>query len=327
MSNQTRLERNFIAKLDDPRTHFAMAVGHGAHEEGNARVPKNMYVIFMTRAGYWGSVPNSSCPIFTRTFSNRNSIIKFLKGQTTNLPSLVTTKGWDWKNHIYPPNAVMQNFSLEMKQDNIHNNKGSDIRNIFTKFRSMTGVHINKGNRWGYGTTKYIGEIMNHVSTSVPDGHMVVLFINGCRSTRNVTTKMTQKLSEVVPTPSTLKRYGYYGTYTTRIHTPQIYKVPMTNISIRARNLNQIASGYMRKRNSSRVNGPPLKITRGASPRKRTVNNTNKGVSSSNAMNTNNRVVRRVVRRAIRPVTQKKRKTPALIKSFTDILRGGIRKK
>ena len=42
-------------------------------------------------------------------------------------------------------------------------------------------------------------------------------------------------------------------------------------------------------------------------------------------MNTNNR--RRVVRRAIRPVTQKKRKTPALIKSFTDILRGGIRKK
>lgn len=323
MSNRTRLERNFISKLDDPRTHFAMAIGHGLHEEGKARVPKNMYVIFMTRAGYLGSVVNASCPIFTRTFSNRNSIIKFLKGQTRNLPSVVTTKGWDWKKHIYPPNAEMQNFSLEMKHDDIPN-KGPDIRNIFTKFNSMTGVHINKANRWGYGTTKYIGEIMNHLSTSVPDGDMVVLFINGCRSTANLTEVMKLKTGEIVPTPAMFKRLGYRGRYTTRIHTPQNYKVPMTNIGVRARNLNQIASGYMRKRSLARENGPPLKMTRGMSPRKRTVNNTN---NRTNVVNMNINRNQRPIRKAIRPVTQKKRKTPALIKSFTDILRGGIRKK
>jgi hypothetical protein len=292
-----------------------MAIGHGLHEEGKARVPKNMYVIFMTRAGYLGSVVNASCPIFTRTFSNRNSIIKFLKGQTRNLPSVVTTKGWDWKKHIYPPNAEMQNFLLEMKHEDIPKNK--DIRNVFTKFNSLSGVHINKKNRWGYGTTKYIGEIMNHVSTSVPDGDMVVLFIYGCRSTANLTKVMKLKTGEIVPTPSVLKRRRYYrGNYTMRIHTPQNYKVPKTNIVKQAEKLNQIVSGYMRKRSLARENGPPLKMTRGMSPRKRTVNNTN-------AVNMNiNRN-----RGPIRPVTQKKRKTSALIKSFTDILRGGIRKK
>jgi hypothetical protein len=296
----------------------------------------------MTRAGYLGSVVNTACPTFTRTFSKRNSIIKFLKGQATNLPTVVTTKGWDWKEHIYPPNAVMQNFSLEMKQDNIPNNKGPEIRNVFTKFSSMTGVHIiNKANRWGYGTTKYIGEIMNHVSTSVPDGHMVVLFINGCRSTANLTNVMKLKTGEIVPTPSMFRRIGYHGPYTMRIHTPQFYKVPMSNIGVRARNLNQIASGYMRKRNYTRGNGPPLKMIRGMSPRKRVVNNTNNRRVSTNVVNMNINRNRGPIRKAIRPmnmninrnrgpirsVTQRKRKPSALIKSFTDILRGGIRKK
>lgn len=267
MMNRTRLERNFIPKLDEPTTHFAMAIGHGLHVEGSVRIPANMYVIFMTRAGYLGSIVNASCPVFRRTFSNRTSIIKFLKGQTRNLPSVVTTKGWDWKKHIYPPRAIMQNFSLEMEQ--AVNNKPPNIRHVFSEFQSMVGVHIHKKQIWGRGTTKYIGEIMEHVSASVPEGHMVVLFVNGCRTSKNLANIMVKQGREIVPTPATLKRRGYHGQYTTRIHTPQNYPVSMSNITTRARNLNQIASGYMRKRSVIRVNRPPVKIGRGVAPQVR----------------------------------------------------------
>lgn len=237
MITQTRLDQ-LLNSLDNAK--FSIAIGHGIQNKNTSvlKVPSNLYVIFMTKAGYLGHVEDTCSYGFTSLFSNKQKIIKLLRNQlnTSNLPTIITQKKWNWRRHIYPPGSnIDPGYQLEFKDVHI------------PSYNKLTGVWMgNQKNRWGYGYVKSIGEIMNHVSSRYPND-INVLFISGCRADPNANRKTLINKSISID-PRT--QHGF-------IAGVQNYNIPISNYTRKIRSGENKLSRIISKKRV-RVSSPNL---------------------------------------------------------------------
>lgn len=259
----TRLEKNFLSKLNQPDIHFYTAVGHGDTFSGEPKiVPGNVYVIFMTPAGYHAAATEIMCPSFRKFFIiNKRNTIAFLQGKTTNIPALSKFKNWDWKRHIYPPFSKIPNFKITFKHHRTNNNH--------QKINERLGLY-RIGNvgapRYGYGQEMDIDQLMRGVSTSVPPGHGAVLFVMACRGSENINKLLNAQANEIVNAPKIVRRRWKRAPGTEfrlqRRQLPYTSYTPIarSNATNFAKMMNNLSSRYLtRKRVSSKLNEPVKK--------------------------------------------------------------------
>lgn len=217
----TRLN-NLRANIQNVK--FAVAIGHGAHDPTlpPVLIPPNMYVVFLTEAGYLGSLLNTISHGWRHVFGNQNKIRQFLMGTLpqNEIPTLVTRIGLDWKKHIYGPGMVIANHILEMKDA------------VYPQYDRMAGLWFpgSNTNRLYYNQTVNLQQLVATARSRL-DGK-VVMFISGCRSDIRIT-------QQALNAAQSLNTNGYY-----QITGRQNYSVPLTNYLKSIQNVEQQAARY-----------------------------------------------------------------------------------
>lgn len=233
MSRHTRINN---IKSTASQFKFSIAIGHGRHEPHllPVLVPNDIWVVFMTRAGYYGHQQNTTSQKFRNLFSSQNKMRQLINGTlpSNEKPTLVTQKEWNWKNHIYPPNSICANHSLEFFDRNIKH----------ANYDSMCGLWLpNRTTRLGYNSVANLQDILNVVRRE--ETGKVMVFISGCRGDPAVSAESMRIASSLSP-----------GNFL-RLIGPQTYNVPLTNYIRRVRQHENSSSRYMRLKRLTNANG------------------------------------------------------------------------
>jgi hypothetical protein len=214
---------------------FAVAVGHGAHDPNlpPVLIPPNMYVIFLTKPGYLGSMGNTVSYGWRRIFGNQNKMRNFIKGNLprNEIPRLVTQLGVDWKKHIYPPGRIIPNHILEMKDYAILD--GPYAKPLIQEYDDMAGLWLpsNMNHRLFYRDTVNLQQLV--ATTRFMESGKIILFISGCRSDVRIT-------NHALAAAMALRSNGYK-----RLVGRQNYNIPLTNYLKSIQNFEQYAGRYM----------------------------------------------------------------------------------
>jgi hypothetical protein len=228
----TRLN-NIRANIQNVK--FAVAVGHGAHASSlpPVLIPPNMYVVFLTKPGYLGSLRNTISQGWKSVFSHQNKMRNFIKGTLprNEIPTLVTKLGLDWKKHIYGPGMIIPNHILEMKDA------------VYPQFDSMTGLWLPSSptRRIFYNQTVNLQQLV--ATTRFSESGKVILFISGCRSDVTIT-------QQALHAARSLNANGYH-----RLVGRQNYNVPLTNYLRAIQSFEQHTSRYMTLKRHSENTG------------------------------------------------------------------------
>lgn len=204
---------------------FAVAVGHGAHDSSlpPVLIPPNMYVIFLTKAGYLGLGSDTITQGWKNVFGSQNKMRNFIKGNLprNEIPTLVTKLGLDWKKHIYGPGMVIPNHSLEMKDSQR------------PPYDSLCGLWLPSSltPRLFYRDTVNLQQLVNATRSRLFG--KVILFVSGCRSDITIT-------QQALNAAQALNASGYQ-----RFAGRQNYSVPLTNYLRAIQSFEQNMSRYI----------------------------------------------------------------------------------
>jgi len=235
---------------------FALAVGHGQHEPSlpPVLVPKDTYVIFTSKPGYLSDTSDVHNQKFKSIFQNRNKVKKLLLGTLSReeKPKLLTNKNWDWKKHIYPPESLIANHSLEFydspQPGNTRNEAYGKI--VYDTLCGLWKIGIPDARQF-HGSKQNLQTILNTARSS-QTGKLIV-FISGCRGDPAVSEESLRQAMSFVP--SSFKRY---------FEVPQTYNITLTNYLRKIRNFESEVSRIMRLKRtagaSSVSNGSSLNL-------------------------------------------------------------------
>jgi hypothetical protein len=245
---------------------FAVAVGHGTHDASlpPVLIPPNMYVIFLTKAGYLGSGSDTITQEWKNVFGSQNKMRNFIKGTLprNEIPALVTRLGVDWKKLIYGPNMLIANHVLQMYDSER------------PSFDSMSGLWLpsNPSHAMFHRRTMTLQQLV--ATTRFTTSGKVILFISGCRGD-------TAIAQQTFNAAWALNANGYH-LFTGR----QNYNIPLTNYLRAIQNAEQHASRYMTLKRIRQNTG--RRVVRGAA----SGSNNNSNGPNLNALNANLRAAR-----------------------------------
>jgi hypothetical protein len=251
MNNSTRHTRinSLLSNINNFK--FALAVGHGQHEPSlpPVLVPKNTYVIFTSKPGYLGDSADVANEKFKSIFQNTNKVRKLLLGTLSpeEKPTLLTNKHWDWKKHIYPPESVIANHSLEFYDSPQPGNTENLARSRII-YDSLAGLwKIGTPGRQFHGTKQNLQTILN-TARSQTSGKLIV-FISGCRGDPAIS---RQSMNQAMTfTPNMFRRY---------FQVPQNYNIPLTNYIRSVQALENHSRRYMTLKRKAPDNQTTTKI-------------------------------------------------------------------
>jgi hypothetical protein len=163
-------------------------VGHGSLiSDERFRVPPNTYIIFSTKAGYFGTKEISLDLKMRQLFNSNQKVRKLLNGSLNHseLPKLVTEVQWNPYDYMYGPGELCPDYSMEC-----FDTKDRDYDRLcgFKK--------LGPGQTLGFkGAKFYLG---GGFTEWYKGG---VLFVFGCRAEprHNAAARMAQKVLGITP--------------------------------------------------------------------------------------------------------------------------------
>lgn len=166
---------------------FFIAIGHGEHKpnEEPVIIPDNVYVVFTTAPGYWGNLLDSLDSKFLSLIKSARKIRELVLDRlnTSELPTLMTHRKWNWKSHIYPPKSICAAHTLsffDLKKGTPENTHGY-WRGKYTAFDNIAGMyHVPSERRMFHGKDKTLRSLVNEAS-KISGSKPCILFISGCR--------------------------------------------------------------------------------------------------------------------------------------------------
>ncbi len=175
---------------------FYMAIGHGTHIRDPPQfvVPPNVYIVFMTPAGYWGNIKDVLYDDkFREVFESETKIKHLIKDTLpqSNKPKIITKKGWDWKNHIYGPGKTAPMHRLEM-----YDREQKDISKDYDAICGFHKLPFGRHNAElkGAAVTLDVLATKAFMDTVASSKKFAVLFVYGCRGDPAVPYKNMQNV-------------------------------------------------------------------------------------------------------------------------------------
>ena len=218
-NSQTRI-REF---QEYSKTHSIITVtGHGSLiTTGNLdfRVPEGMYVVFISRPGYWLSLRILAQSRMMNMLKSETKMRQLITGTlpNKNIPDIITKSHWNWRNHIYPPGTYCPNMYLELYD--------KSNTSVGRWYDNMCGAQYleNNGQRFGHGLAENLKQIVYQAPKKG------VIFVFGCRADPN---------SNMKPA---FNKYGKFGQ-------PQTYPIPQSLLATAIKVRENLTRTLMTKR-------------------------------------------------------------------------------
>ncbi len=185
-------------KMHTNEFKYYIAAGHGTlirTTPAYITVPKNVWVIYTTRPGYFGLMDDTIDPKFTALFTDENRLKNLLKGTLpySQRPDLSTLRKWNWAEQVYTPGSETPNFEITFIEDLVGTPKNIQTK-IFTKHDKVIGMYsVPSSHRYFYGEQKTIKELMDFARTK-SGSSPTILIISACRSDPETIPEMLEKL-------------------------------------------------------------------------------------------------------------------------------------
>ncbi len=166
---------------------FYVAIGHGTHTNRTqppVKVPKNVWLVYTTRPGYWGNMNDALDQKFLNLLTDENAMRRLITGSlaNSNIPDVVRHRQWNWKNHVYPPDSYTADHSLELFD--YKTNHAQNQTSIWTRYHNVSGVYnvpaANVNDAHFRGSRMTVGQIMDHAKNASHNRPSIVI-ISGCR--------------------------------------------------------------------------------------------------------------------------------------------------
>ena len=115
MNNTTRIEE---FQRNSKSLRLMTVTGHGSLIRGNNdnfKVPSGKYIVFISKPGYWISLKVLKQDTMMGLLRNEPKLRLLLDDKLPEryLPNVIKHNHWNWKKHIYPPDVLCPNMSLE----------------------------------------------------------------------------------------------------------------------------------------------------------------------------------------------------------------------
>ncbi len=179
------LQKTEFEKFEEqvPFMDYYVAIGHGIHVRDPPvfKVPNNMFIIFMTPAGYWGNPKDVLYdPKFNKVFGDRTKLKQLLQDTLPNSdkPDVITKKGWNWRNHVYRPGTFAPMHILEMYDHDTtsHPEIHMQYNNISGLYKLLPNAH---SSRLFNGEKKTLKKLAKTASKDASNGGVLIVY--GCR--------------------------------------------------------------------------------------------------------------------------------------------------
>lgn len=225
-----KLRKNRFTVLQEyaDNMEYFVAIGHGEHRPlaPPVLVPENVFLVFTTAAGYWGSLADSLDPKFLDIVASLDKIKRLVKGtlQPNEIPTFMQRRKWDWRNHIYPPRSTSMEHALQFYDPD----KGNPSENkppffIHTAFDNIAGLyHVpDVNNRFFYNKQPEVtlSEILNKAS-HMAGNKMCMVFVSGCRGDPRISNQQEAYMSGIDPITGRSRK--------SLLITPQTYPIVRT---------------------------------------------------------------------------------------------------
>lgn len=177
-------KRNFLRNKAET-SQIGLVIGHGTQVDAVPfTVPDNVHVVFLSDPGYSLAVNIVNTP-FLRMVGNLRKFRNFVRGtiQANDIPLQLRRRNWKWWDHIFQPNSVCPNLSIQFFDRTI-----TWIDNICGLwYAGPTGTPVlgvansNVMGRKLYNRTMNLKEICEVADRNTRNHGGCILFINSCR--------------------------------------------------------------------------------------------------------------------------------------------------
>jgi len=162
--------KKYAMKTD---TKFLWVIGHGQQLRTKMTVPRGVYVVFLSRAGYLGSLNEiiENKPKFMPLWRERAKMRDFILGKLpeSNIPNAPRFR--TWSKRMYGPGDSMPDVYLELFDDSINHN-------MKIEYDALCGVHtVGQGSGAAY---KYKARGIHAIIRAKGPG---IYFVAACRGT------------------------------------------------------------------------------------------------------------------------------------------------
>jgi hypothetical protein len=180
---------------------YYIAIGHGSHMPRNTPlvpIPNNVWLIYTTKPGYWGSMKDATDPNFVELITNENKLKRLIKGtlQSSEVPDLMAHRQWNWKEHVYPPGSVTADHILELYDHQKGTNTNIRHHGLHTTYDNLSGLYeVPSTTRHFHDTIKTVGEFMEYARQH-SGSHPSIVIISGCRGDPAVNAQMRNYIKQ-----------------------------------------------------------------------------------------------------------------------------------